>query len=67
MEKSNFCLGKRKRSDAALQIYSTVNGITDFLHGAAPSAMKIEGAGIQWGCYTGVFLIALSPLINPNA
>ena len=38
-----------------LQIYLKVNGVAVFLHGAALSAIKIQGAGIQWGCNTGVY------------
>ena len=45
MGKFNFRWGKRKIPGGVLQIHSIVNEITDFLHEAAPSAMKIQGGG----------------------
>ena len=39
MGNSNFCWGKRKKPDGALQIYSVVNGVIGVLHGADPCSL----------------------------
>ena len=47
-------MGRKEKYDGALPIYSVVNEVTEFLHGPAPSAIKIQG-----DCYTGAFNMSL--------
>ena len=55
--KSQNSWGKRKKPDGAFQIYSVVNKALIFLHGVAPSAIKIQGDEYLMGLlHRGVFI-----------